>query len=95
VTSLLDDSSRRIGAYVVNLKLICEALRVFYKKLLTLIAFYRPKFIKNGKILDLNCSKDVLQANLKSTGYEGQRFIECCGKSKSLFTFEGVFNLSL
>jgi len=58
--SLLDDSSRRIGAYVVNLKLICEALRVFHKKLLILIAFYGPKFIENGKILDLYCSKDDL-----------------------------------
>ena len=54
--SMLDGSSKRIVAYVVNLTLICEALRVFYKKLLTLIAFYWPKFIKNGKILDLNCS---------------------------------------
>jgi len=61
VTSLLDGSSRTIGAYVVNLKIICEALRVFYrKKLLILMAFYGPKFIENGKILDLNCSKDVL-----------------------------------
>ncbi len=58
--SLLDDLSRRIGAYVVNLKLICEALSVFYKKTLILIAFYGPNFIKNGKILDLNCSRDVL-----------------------------------
>jgi hypothetical protein len=30
VTLLLDDLSRRIGAYVVSLKQICEALRVFY-----------------------------------------------------------------
>jgi hypothetical protein len=95
VTSLLDGSSRRIGVYVVNLKLICEALRVFYEKLLILIAFYGPKFIKNGKFLDLNHSKDVLYANLKTAGYSGQRFIECCGKSKSLLNFEGVFNLSL
>jgi len=56
----LDGSSRRKGAYVVNLKLICEALRVFYKNLLILIAFDGPKFIEKGKILDLNCSKDVL-----------------------------------
>jgi hypothetical protein len=28
-------------------------------------------------------------------GYTGQRSIECCGKSKNLFTFVGVFNLSL
>jgi len=58
--SLLDGSSRRIGAYVVNLKLICEALRVFYEKLLILITFCGPKFIENGKILDLNFSKAVL-----------------------------------
>jgi hypothetical protein len=49
-----------MGAYVVNLKLICEALRVSYEKLLILIAFYGPKFIENGNFLELNCSKDVL-----------------------------------
>jgi hypothetical protein len=83
VTSLLDGSSRRIGTYAVNLKLICEALWVF------LITFYGPKFFENGKILDLKCSKDVSEANFKDAGQARWRFIECCGKSKSLF-----FNIS-
>jgi hypothetical protein len=42
---------------------------------LILIAFYGPQFIQNGKMLDLNCSKDVLEANLKDAGYTGQRVI--------------------
>jgi len=37
----------------------------------------------------------VFLANLKTAGYAGQRSIECCGKSKNLLTFGGVFYLSL
>jgi len=48
---------------------------------LIFIAFYGPKFIENEKILALKCLKDVSEANLKTAGYTGQRFIECCGKS--------------
>jgi len=62
---------------------------------LILIASYGPKFIENGKILTLKCLKDVLEANLKTAGYAGQRLIECYGKSIFLVTFAGVFNLSL
>jgi len=58
---------------------------------LIFIAFYGPKFIENGKVLALKCSKDVLEANLKTAGYTGQRFEECCGKSNFLFTFAEVF----
>ncbi len=32
-------------------------------------------------LITLKCLKDVLEANLKTAGYTGQRFTECCGKS--------------
>jgi hypothetical protein len=95
VTSLLNGSSRRIGAYVVNLKLICEALRVFYKKPLIFIAFYGPKFIENEKILALKCLKDVLEANLETAVYTGQRFVEYCGKSIFCLLLQECSYLSL
>jgi len=59
------------------------------------MALYGYKFIENGKSLDPKCLKDFLLANLKTAGYVGQRSIEYCGKSNILFTFVGVFNLSL
>ena len=82
------------GAYVVNLKSICEALRVFQDQFLILIALYGSKFIKNGSFLDSKCLNHFLETKLKIVGYAGQP-LEYCGKSKILFTFAGVFNLSL
>ena len=40
------------GAYLVNLKLICEALSVFYEQFLILIALNGSKFIEKGHFLD-------------------------------------------
>jgi len=58
--SLLGGPSRIIRAYLVNLKLICEALRGFQEQKLILIALYGSKFVENGKILDTKCLKDFL-----------------------------------
>jgi hypothetical protein len=88
--SLLDGSSRRIGAYVVNLKLICEALRVFYKKPLIFITFYGPKFIENEKILALKCLKDVFRSKFKNCRLHRAEVVYFCGSVQpiSLRTLE-------
>jgi hypothetical protein len=51
------------SAYLVNLKLICEAQGVFYDKFqigLALIGLAGSKFIENGNFLDFKCLNNFL-----------------------------------
>jgi len=48
------------SAYLVNLKLICEAQGVFYDKFQIELALYGSKFIENGNFLDFKCLNNFL-----------------------------------
>ncbi len=72
MTSLLDCPSRRIKAYVVNLKKICEALRGSQDIFLILLALYGFKFIEYGKFLDSKCLKDFSKHILKMQATQGR-----------------------